>query len=165
MFNTRKPYSLALQVFNTWKVRWEGAYVCCSLFAPFALFPKQPILSRRTKIPPRGGGRALGHETKTAAREATYCTGWAQDSTAKVCFASWMVQRGRVQLELEGLILNNPTPRVYCSGNVVFYIFFVFNTFRRYEVFREDPKGSCCPRTTKDAQSVEKDFNNCWRSL
>ena len=66
-----------------------------------------------------------------------------------------------MQLEMDGLILNNPTPRVYCSGNVVFYIFFVFNTFRRYEVFREDPKGSCCPRTTKDAQSVEKDFNNC----
>ena len=90
MFNTRKLYSLALQVFNTWRVPWEGAL--CLLY-PVRVFC---IVSHAS---PRGRGGALGHETKTAARKITHCTGWAQDSIAKVCFASWLVQRGRCNLK------------------------------------------------------------------
>ena len=57
---------------STPEMRWEGAHgFPCSRFC---------LVAQRSS--PRGGGGALGHETKTTAREATHCTGSAQDSIA-----------------------------------------------------------------------------------
>ena len=43
-------------------------YVRCSLFAPSALFPTQPILSRHAKVLPKGRGRSVGSRDKNGCK-------------------------------------------------------------------------------------------------
>ena len=43
-------------------------YVRCSLFAPSALFPTQPILFRHAKVLPKGRGRSVGSRDKNGCK-------------------------------------------------------------------------------------------------
>ena len=82
MFNTCKLYSLALQVFNTWDAVRGSANSAVACSCLLHCFPCSRFCLVAQRSSPRGGGGALGHETKTTAREATHCTGSAQDSIA-----------------------------------------------------------------------------------